>query len=620
MDLSNKAIHDVIHPTAIYLTPPDAKIYTDHDGQLETLFPTEPVTPSWDDSQLNPKNRIDSLAPLRSPLWAIDGCAGLGTQFYAVPLFLEDAPPMRWDVFICEEGTKSPLLRKLLDLDNVFHARDHARVQRQGVCHYILRALQGWTARYGLDRFREAYYYQPFGTRIVFNNLPLNVRDVDVRIVLAHDVEAHHCSIKELASLWHLDVEKQMPPAVDIYDLAYIQQLHDSVCTVRYRDSQESIGRKGGTRQDLWVLKALTSSVKYMYHELRVLLDMPPHQNIIARPMRLVTKKGRMNNKRELVVGFLVPFYSGGGLRDKLPLLRLNGLLQFEDQMHWVWGICQGMLHIRNEGHTYYPDLRLDQIVFPHDDQRRPIILDFEQRGVWCEFGPPEINAFEYLRILALDEDEHYEPEIADFGSKDSWPSCQRFSDILDRLRPDWRDLASNNAQYKNAPNGFNIAWMCLTPREQEHAEVYMLGRLMWCIFEGMSAPQRGAVWQSYHNEPEFDFPEFRRTPEALRVLISRCTRGHRDQLSNYVVRKGSKIVLRDHPNESNGDPARIRSVAKDFWMREIMWAEEFVLNREKIIKEGYWDENIFKRPTLKEIIDYLTEFQTLVAFEEATD
>ena len=32
------------------------------------------------------------------------------------------------------------------------------------------------------------------------------------------------------------------------------------------------------------------------------------------------------------------------------------------------------------------------------------VLLDFEQRGVWCEFGPPEVNAVEYVRILATDD------------------------------------------------------------------------------------------------------------------------------------------------------------------------------------------------------------------------
>lgn len=485
MDLSITAIQDVIHPTAV-LCPPD-------NDNLTSKEPTEPPQPSWEESQLNPKNRVDSLAPLRLPLWKVDGCAGLGTQFYAVPLFLGDIPPMRCDVFISEDATKSPIIRKLLDLDTVFHTRDSVRVNRQGICHYILRALQIWTVKFGLDEFRKAYYEQPFGSRIIFSNLPLDVRDVDIHVAFTYNFESHHHSVRELADMWQTSVD-ELPPTIDILGLTFVQQLHDSVCTVRYRKDWQSISRDAATQDGLWVLKALTSSLKYLYHELRVLLQMPPHRNIVAKPTKLVTKKCKMNENREIVVGFLMPFYSGGGLRDELPLLRMGNKLNFEDQVQWAFDICSGMLHIRTEANTYYPDLRLDQIVFP-GGEKRPIILDFEMRGVWCEFGPPEINALEYIRALALDEEEseneNDQVDSPNLRIDNSWPSRQRYADILTRLLPDWRDLSSNDAYYDGSqPHGFNVPWNCLTPQEQEHAVVYMLGRLMWCIFEGMSAPQ----------------------------------------------------------------------------------------------------------------------------------
>lgn len=241
--------------------------------------------------------------------------------------------------------------------------------------------------------------------------------------------------------------------------------------------------------------------------------------------------------------------------------------------------------------------------------------------GVWVEFGSPEVNALEYIRLLALEEEE--ENSLVGnpgAGLNGAGPSRERFSDILTRLRPDWRHLCVHDAYYDNPRDGYNIPWMCLRPREQEHAEVYMLGRLLWCIFEGMAAPQRGAVWQSYHREPEFDFPEFRRTPAALRPLILRCTRGHRDQLSNYVVRKGSRIVLRDDDvgmkAGGDGSPAEIMAVARAFWTREVRWAEEFVLERARRLEEGSWDENYFGRETLRGVEAALSRFASSVAVD----
>ncbi|PSS03643.1 hypothetical protein BD289DRAFT_420805 [Coniella lustricola] len=606
MDLNERTIHDVVHPTAIFRTDED------DDGQPQAQTDqssSQNLKPSWETSQLNPKNRIDSLEPPEPASWMIDGCTALGLQFYAIPLFLDTIPPTRCDIYIDEAATLSPLIRGLLNLDTVFHVRDRNRVQRQDISSYIIRALQYWTAKCGVNKVRDIYHNSPFGARIVFHDLPLNVRDVHITVVENHAFELRHLTVAELADTWQMS-GNQLPPTLDILDLTFVRQLHDSVCIVRSKDNKplemrNSKDDESGSERNLWVLKALMNNIQYMYHELRVLLNMPPHPNIVARPTRLVVKKHKLNMRREIVVGFLMPFYSGGGFRDELPLLRVTNRLQLGDQLRWARDICSGLLHIHFEAKTYYPDLRLDQIVFPKGD-RRPIILDFEQRGVWVEFGPPEVNAIEYIRILAFEEEQLDD----DMGLGNSWPAYKQFVNTLDRLVPQWRNISFASSSYNNPPHGYNIPWISLSRREQEYAEVYMLGRLLWCIFEGMSAPQRAAVWQSYQNEPEYEFPEFKRTPPELRELILRCTRGYRSQLSSLIGRKQSKIVLRSNTGPGDGTEAEIRAAAKDFWLKEVMWAEEFVMDREKQMAAGKWDENIFGRPTLLEVASALEAAQ----------
>lgn len=535
---------------------------------------------------------------------------------------------MRFDVFVTEKATQSPMLRKLLDLDFAFHARDSTRVRQQAISSYITRALQVWTTEvYGLDKVKEMYYDQPFGTRIMFENLPLNVRNVQIQIGSMHNLEFHQCSLRELAEMWNMEMD-EMPQTVDIYSLVHVRQLQDSVCVVRYRqDRDPSVDPEGTLANGVWAFKALTSSVKYMYHELRNLLTMPPHPNVLGRPVRLVTKKARSNDKREVVVGFLEPYYSGINLRDSLPLLRMNKQLRLEDQVRWARQICSGMLHIRHKGNLYYPDMRLDQIVMTSDN-KHPVILDFEQRGVWCEFAAPEVNALEHMRALATDADEDESddsyvgalPTIATdteeaAARRHNHTLRRRYADLLTRLLPGWEELGGHDDHYTNPALGYNVPWICLTDREREHAEVYMLGRLLWCVFEGMSAPQRGAVWQSYRNEPEFEFPTFGRTPPALRGLVDRCTRGRRRPLSSLVVRAGSKLVLQrwgpgDQPPTAEARVREIRALAKDFWEQEVGWAEGFLLDREDKMKKGVWNENVFNRPTLKEVDDALEAFQ----------
>lgn len=610
MDLSIDAIHDIIHPTAVF------SVWSDNGSKDNDKTAS---ADSWDDSQLNPKNRIDCLDPPKSPLWSIDGCTGLGTQFYVVPLFLGDAPPMRLDVFIAETAVESPKMRKLLDLDMVFHAKDRSRVRRQAIASYILRALQYWTMRtYGLEKAKDMYHNLPFGTRIIFENLALDVRDTRISIAPMHNLEYQQFSAKALSTMWKMDLDR-IPPSVDIADLIFVQQLHDSVCLVRYRQ---------GDTGKLWILKALTSSVNYMYHEIRTLLAMEPHPNVISKPARLVTKPYKWINSIQKVVGFLEPYHSGGNLRDTLPLLRIHDKLHCADQLRWATQITSGLLHIRQRGKTYYPDLRLDNIVLSASGDA--VILDLEQRGVWVEFSSPEVNALEYMRVLAVDESaEDKDEELENAGAdgdefvlvNDSSGSRSRYTALLDRCLPGWQHLQGRE-EYTNPPDGYNIPWLCLSPREQEAAEVYMLGRVLWCIFEGMSAPQRGAVWQSYRYEPDIEFPEFRRTPKQMAALIDRCTRGRRDQLSSHVIRKGSKLVLRDDlraPSDAAGEgtEAEIRRVSKAWWLAEMKWAEEFLLMREEGKKHGTWDENYYGRPPLREVESALEAFRAKVLLSD---
>ncbi|KXX80135.1 Ribosomal protein S6 kinase alpha-5 [Madurella mycetomatis] len=601
MELNSTSIHDAAHPTAAF---------SQNRPQPKLPLAATAVGTSWAESQLNPKNRIDSLDPPLNPLWRIDGCAGLGTQYYAVPLFLGHVVPMRFDVFIPEEAGASPLLRHLLDLDTAFHTRDATRLRRLGISRHILRTLQAWTlGTGGVDDTSVASMYKnlPFGSRIVFENLDANVRNIKVTIAPTHYVE------KQLLGLAKLDGSLGLPPetlpeAIDISRLSIVQQLHDSVCVVHKRtneadDAADQRSKHAASR--LWILKALTSNTKYLYTELRNLLQMEPHPHVISRPEYLVTKYCRFGGKTA-VVGFLLPYHAKGSLRDTLPLLRMQNRLTLEMQMRWATQLASGMLHVRERGRIFYPDLRLDNIVVSAAGD--VVMVDFEQRGVWCEFAAPEVNALEYARILASDE------SIDGDSDHEGVPAIPRatrehFAAILSRLLPDWEALQASE-EYAPLPHGYanyNIPWLCMDETEQEAAEVYMLGRVLWCIFEGQSAPQRAAVWQSYPREPDIEFPQFVRTPTALRDLIDRCTRGRRQGLSSLVIRRGSKLVLLGR--EGGGSPDEVVAAAREWWRNEVAAAERFLEMREEERSRGTWNGNHFGRPRLREVLGELEQF-----------
>ncbi|KAK4067526.1 hypothetical protein Trihar35433_6086 [Trichoderma harzianum] len=569
MELSQQSIHDVIHPTAAFS---DESIWEQSAANAAVNAARET---SWDESPLNPKNRIDSLEPPARPLWRIDGCTAFGTQFYAVPLFMESIPPFRIDVFIPEPATLSRELRSVLDMDVAFYTRDASRISQLGVTQHVLRLLQYWTST--LDDPPQIYQNIPFGSRIVFNNLPRDVSQVQVCIAPTYYLERQMLSVASFESFWgsHLD----LPPTVDIHDVVYLSQLHDSVCLIEY---------EGKT----WIFKALTSYTKYLYHELRQLLSIKAHPNIVARPVHLITKKCSFGSKTA-VLGFTLEFHVHGSLRDLIPYLQVHNQVSLADKAKWSVQLASALVHLRETSSIFYPDLRLDNIVLSESGD--VVMVDFEQRGVWCEFAAPEVNAIEYVRLLAVDDE--IPSHIVD-----------KYAAMLTDMLPGWEEMGQGE-DYVWPSKGYNVPWACLTPKEQEACEVYMLGRVLWCIFESNSAPQRAAVWLSYRWEPLVEFPGYTRTPPAMQDLIDRCTRGRQAGLSRLIVRRRDKLVLREFENTGESTAKEVQKTARDWWAKEIADSEAWLKERAEGMKRGDWNENYYDRPTLREVREELTKF-----------
>ncbi|KAI5466068.1 hypothetical protein BGZ63DRAFT_400486 [Mariannaea sp. PMI_226] len=569
MELSQQSIHDVIHPTAAFSEAPVgiASNSPDRDGTTTT---------SWYDSPLNPKNRIDSLAVLERPLWRIDGCTAYGSQFYAIPLFIGTPLPMRIDVFIPEPARLSPVLKKVLDVDVAFHTTSGSRIAVLGITRHILRILQHWTSTQ--DNPAQIFDNVPFGSRIVFENLPVNVADARISIARTHYLERQLLSLPSLQRYWGTGV--QTPPTIDISEVSYVSQLHDSVCLVKIQDK-------------IWIFKALTSYTKYLYHELRQLLLIEPHPNIVARPVHLVMKKCSFGNK-VAVVGFTLEYHVHGSLRDLLPFLRIHNKVSLADETKWAIQLASALVHLRGTSKIFYPDLRLDNIVL--SASRDVVMVDFEQRGVWCEFAAPEVNALEYVRLLAVDEEIPVDVQ-------------KKYADILTEMLPNWEAMGEGE-EYVWPSSGYNVPWSCLTPTEQEACEVYMLGRVLWCIFEGNSAPQRAAVWLSYRWEPSVEFPGYTRTPARVQKLIDHCTRGRQPGMSKLIVREGNQLVLRKYEKMGLSTPQSVQETARDWWSMEIKESEVWLKQRMEGMKRGDWNENYYDRPTLKEVLSELEAFR----------
>jgi hypothetical protein len=536
---------------------------------------------------------------------------------------------MRFDVFVPETAAKDALTRQLLDLDAAFHTRDGPRVQRLGITRYIIRVLQHWTLdNGGPSRVAALYRELPFGSRIVFESLEFDARKVQITVARMYSLERQLLPLSKLDSALNIPLSN-LPPVVDIGRLRLVRQLHDSVSLVMINPSPlDADGDQFSETTGIWVLKALTSQTKYLYHELSVLLRLAPHPHVICQPTFLVSKVCNFGGKTAMV-GFMSPYHSGGSLRDSMPLLRMHKELELDQQLRWATQLTSALLHVRYRGRVFYPDLRLDNIVLTSSSD--VIVVDFEQRGVWCEFASPEVNALEYVRILASENNHDRDADVDDSDSDQGRPTShrrdvspdipasvrRRYGAMLARYLPGWDELEAGES-YRSTGDGlqarrynnYNVSWLCLSEREQEAAEVYMLGRVLWCLFEGQSAPQPGAVWQSYPREPDLEFPEFRLTPPPLRDLVDQCTRGRRPALSSRIIRRNSRLVLRDASPDRAQSPRRVQQVAQEWWDRELQAAETFLRLRDDMKARDEWTGNYFDRPTLDGVYSVLNDYR----------
>lgn len=213
---------------------------------------------------------------------------------------------------------------------------------------------------------------------------------------------------------------------------------------------------------------------------------------------------------------------------------------------------------------------------------------------MWFEFAPPEVNAIDIM--CSLRASKTLDPAIT-----------SKYHDVLSSLIPDLDMLLGGQYFYTN--HGFNLPWLALTPKEREACEVFMLGRIMWCIFEAACAPHRGVYWVSYRRELDIDFPQYRSTPSTMRDLIDRCTRGHRTCFSELVFRQGGKVILREHEGTNKSTAAQVRKAARAFWKEEVRLSEQWIEERKVGMATGTWNENYYGRPTLQEVRDELQAF-----------
>ena len=547
-----------------------------HAAPVPPLAVAQAERVTWDESRLNPKNRVESLDPSQKLKWRIDGGEADGTRFFAIPDFAIGKPPLRIDVWIPDQHNHPPGLREVLESTSAMVV-DSDRVADLPISQHLIRALHYWSDKY--PNFTDTYMAMPFGSRIVVESMRPNVREMEITLLPNYKVEQQWLSVTALRAMWQLPYSA-WPAIVDISELRFVHQMHEAITLVKLLDREEIA--------KIFVFKSLVNDVKHMYHELKILLTLPTHTHTVPRPSFIVTKKCRFGGKQG-VCGFILPYFPHGTLQSVIERLDHDDPQSIRHRLRWGRQATSVFTHIRDSSAGFYSNLKLNNILVTtssasdtevHPEDLDILFIDFEQRISWYSWTPPEVLYIEYLDYLV--------------SSPRTPPAVKSYyKDLLETSIPAYRPRSLTTLyRASDAPQTYSAGWSALTASEQASAQVYLLGVLLWCIFEGCPNLNNFVTVETLRAQPQDRaFPEFRHTPPALRDLIERCTSGAREW-------KGARQPLKRVRNKiypigktgENGDPAadtvKAQELARKWWKKEVDDAEAFV-NARREEREG---------------------------------
>ena len=556
--------------------------------------------PAWSDSAVNPAKRVDTLNTSGSR-WNVDGATAFGTQFFIAPLgAIPNLVPLRIDVFIPDQSLHPPCLRSMLG-SSLCAAVQNGAAAHLGISKHLCRALDSYCDRN--PDFLKQYLQLPFGSGLLFHNIAANVAEMKLSVVPGYDLERRLKSVATLRREWATEhTSIQWPQVLDLSDLRFVRQLHDSISVVRLVREDAPPPKPPPENDGQFIFKSSTDNVEHLYHELKFLLTCPPHRNIIPAPIYLVVKRCAFGGKRG-VVGFILPLYEHGSIRDLLPAWQRDGSLTLERKIQWCIDVTTALIHIRERCNTFYSDLRPDNVLLDTDgDGQHVVLCDFEQRGNHFEWCPPEILYPKYVESLV---------------------STSRSMQTVIPER--WLSLVKSYLHSKPLPEQSPAPvypekgpWSTLSGPCQERAQVYTLGLFIYCIFEGLSDVTKGAAY-AYLHEPQIEFPQMLHTPPAVQHLIRRCTyeapewnslleenprgRGRHVSSTGRVVRRDDKLFA-EIPTASAStslDGTNVLEVAFQEWSTKLEDARGF-FESEEWKTAGYGNE----RPTLREVLAQL--------------
>jgi len=159
-----------------------------------------------------------------------------------------------------------------------------------------------------------------------------------------------------------------------------------------------------------------------------------------------------------------------------------------------------------------------------------------------------------------------------------------------------------------------------MSTEEADAAMVFMLGKVLYCIFESTSCVT-SLLAQSFPVEPDIEFPQLRHTPPPWRELILRCTIGARETVRTdgaFVQRRGDMIVPGTLTRVSGLRCTRLDTIraAREMWLAELQEMEAFVCAKEKYARGTATESEMLclhylQRQCLVDVIDRMEQIKS---------
>ncbi|KAL2146817.1 hypothetical protein VTI28DRAFT_2298 [Corynascus sepedonium] len=550
--------------------------------------------------------------------WQIDAVDGRGRLFAATPRFALGRPPLRVAVCLPPIEAFPRALRAVVRPERALLCHggrgtpgtSTGKVADLEVGRWLSRVLHAFAhtqdSNIGKGEEQGQWWWDlPFGSVIAVNfgggGVAEGWRDQEeeqeeaeteheVCLVpgAGYAVEQGMVGVERLKGMWAGEVAADAWEGLRVVEwerLQFTRQVHDVISLVVLNDDE-----KGG--ETVAAFKSVLQEQKYMYNELKMLLLLREHPNVVSRPFGVVTKKGRFGNRRG-VCGILLEWFPLGSLRERLLSIDYDKAVLMAQRVRWARQVTEAMIHVNGHGKAgFYPDLKPDNVMLRENATTGlldAVLIDMEQRGGWYSWSPPEVAYVEYLETL-VDE-----PGLEEGSLREETLQLLRayYSD------PEWKPGAASR-RYDNAIGGFSSPWQALLRQREagekgkdllERAQVFMLGKLLWSIFEGQPLVRCGIDHEVLRDpDPDYElkssgkvksFPEFKRTPDALRRLIRACTAGapewadSQQRLPGVVLQGGKLYPAR--PDASSYTANDTLDAARAFWTREVELARKFV-------------------------------------------